>query len=53
MAKGVRENVNEHDSDKYAESKLENLDGRDLKEWKGFILRNYSKTRKQARDCGP
>ena len=53
MAKGVRENVNEHDSDKEAESKLENLDGRDLKEWKRFIQRNYSKIGKQARDCGP
>jgi hypothetical protein len=30
MAKGVRGNVSEHDSDKEAESKLENLDGRDL-----------------------
>jgi hypothetical protein len=53
IAKGVRGNVSEHDSDKEAESKLENLDGRDLKEWKRSILRNYSKTGNRARDCGP
>jgi hypothetical protein len=49
MVKGVRENVDEHDSDQEAESKLENFDGRDLKEWKRFILRNYSKTGKRAK----
>jgi len=32
MVKVVRGNVSEHDSGKEAESKLENLDGRDLKE---------------------
>ena len=53
MAKGVRGNVSEHDSGKEAESKLENLDGRDLKEWKRSILRSYSKTGNRARDCGP
>jgi hypothetical protein len=48
MAKGARENVDEHDSDQEAESKVEDLDGRDLKEGKRCILRNYSKTGKRA-----